>query len=189
MRKRDIIESSLREHIAALEHFPSKNVLATAQVLTSTLRVGGKVLVCGNGGSAADAQHFVGELVNRFRFSRDPLAALALTTDTGLLTAIGNDSDFQDIFARQVAALGGPGDTLVCISTSGQSENVIRAANLARDMGMSVIALTGFRGEKLEKCATVSIRISSDDTPRIQEMHVLVYHIICEIVEQELFLF
>ena len=151
------------------------------------LRNGRKILFCGNGGSAADAQHWAGELVSRFYYDRPGLAAIALTTDTSILTAIGNDYGYDYTFARQVEALGQSGDVLVAISTSGNSPNVLRAADAAHARGMQVIAFTGRSGGKLGAVADSCFRMPSDETPRIQEGHEFVGHLLCALIEAGLF--
>lgn len=147
------------------------------------LRNGRKLLFCGNGGSAADAQHWAGELVSRFYYDRPGLAAIALTTDSSILTAIGNDYGYDYTFARQVEALGQSGDVLVAISTSGNSPNVLRAADAAHARGMQVIAFTGRSGGKLGAVADSCFRMPSDETPRIQEGHEFVGHLLCALIE------
>jgi D-sedoheptulose 7-phosphate isomerase len=144
------------------------------------------VLVAGNGGSAAEAQHFAAELVGRFKRERAPYAVLSLTTDTALLTAVANDYGYTDVFARQVRALGQPGDLLVAFSTSGESENLVRAATAARRHGMAVAAVTGGRPSRLERLADVTVRVPVVDTAVAQELHMAVTHILCDIVESEL---
>lgn len=152
----------------------------------AALRNGGKMLFCGNGGSAADAQHWAGELVSRFYYDRPGLAAIALTTDTSILTAIGNDYGYDYTFARQVEALGREGDVLVAISTSGNSPNILRAADAARARGMQVIGFTGRAGGKLAPLADLCFRMPSDETPRIQEGHEFVGHLLCALIEAEM---
>src|SRR6266699_6414195 len=154
--------------------------------LIETLRSGHKVLVAGNGGSAAEAQHFAAELVGRFKRERSPYAVLALTTDTSILTAVANDYGYQDVFARQVLALGQPGDLLIAFSTSGESENLVRAAVAAQRCLMTVIAVTGDRPNRLERMADPAIRVPGVDTAIIQELHMVVTHILCDLVESEL---
>lgn len=151
------------------------------------LRAGGKILFCGNGGSAADAQHFAAEFVNRFLLDREPYAGLALTTDTSSLTSISNDFSFGEIFAKQVAALGREGDLLVGISTSGNADNVLRGAEAAHQKGMAVLGLTGGSGGRLAEMADqVLCLTASSHTPRIQEGHHLMMHLICEDVEEQM---
>lgn len=157
-----------------------------AREVISCVQNNGKILVCGNGGSAADAQHFAAEFIGRFYFDRQPLPAIALTTDTSILTCVANDYSYEDVFSRQVSALGSSGDVLIAISTSGNSENVINAANAAKKNGCRTILLTGKKGGKLDAMCDVVIAVPSDDTPRIQEMHLFVEHMICELAESAL---
>ena len=154
--------------------------------LVETLRTGHKVLVAGNGGSAAEAQHFAAELVGRFKRERAPYAVLSLTTDTSILTAVANDYGYQEVFARQVLAFGQQGDMLVAFSTSGESENLLCAAETARRRRMTVIAVTGDRPSRLECLADVTVRVPTVDTAVTQELHMVVTHILCDIVESEL---
>ena len=161
-----------------------------AALLARCLRDGGKVLSCGNGGSAADAQHFSSELVNRFERERPGLAGIALTTDTSTLTSIANDYAYAEIFARQVRALGTAGDVLLAISTSGNSENVNRAVAVAHDRGLRVLALSGRDGGAMAGLLAeddVEIRVPADSTARIQETHLLVIHCLCDLVDRELY--
>jgi D-sedoheptulose 7-phosphate isomerase len=146
-----------------------------------------KVLLAGNGGSAADAQHIAAELINRFNFNRPGLPALALTTDTSVLTSVGNDYGFEKIFARQVESIGNQGDIFIGISTSGNSENILEALRTCRKQKISTIGLTGSTGGLMKDLCDICIMIPSDETPRIQEMHILTGHIICSVVEEELF--
>jgi D-sedoheptulose 7-phosphate isomerase len=163
-------------------------VVEAAKLMAATFRAGGKVVLCGNGGSAADCQHMAAELVGRFRpgIERPGLAAVALTTDSSIVTAYANDVGFDAVFARQVQALGRAGDVLVAISTSGASRNVLRAADAARSLGMRVVALTGNRGS-LAAMADVAVEVPSDDTQHIQEAHLAVEHAVCVLVEDMLF--
>jgi D-sedoheptulose 7-phosphate isomerase len=172
-------ESVLQEH--------SRTVVAMAEMWVACLRRGGKVLLCGNGGSAADAQHIAGELVNRFLQERPALPAVALTTDSSILTATANDRAFQEVFARQVEALGRPGDILFMFSTSGRSANLWRAADVARKREMTVMALLGGDGGGLEELCHLSLVVPSAISPRVQEVHILVGHVLCEVAEAELF--
>ncbi len=155
----------------------------------TTLQSGGKILFCGNGGSAADSQHLAAELVVRLRgsFDRPPIPALALTVDTSILTAGANDYGFEQVFARQIAALARPGDLLVAISTSGNSPNILRAVEQAKKQHLYVIGFLGGNGGKLKKLVDLPLIIPSQTTARIQESHILIGHIICELVEMELF--
>ena len=159
-----------------------------AEAIADSLGRGGKLLVCGNGGSAADAQHIAAELVGRLRPGQDrpPLSAIALTTDTSVLTALGNDYGFQFIFQRQLEALAWPGDVLLAISTSGGSENVLRAVAEARARGMTTIGLTGGDGGPLANAVDIDIVVPSEDVARIQEAHIAIGHILCGLVESML---
>ncbi|MDD5557209.1 MAG: D-sedoheptulose 7-phosphate isomerase [bacterium] len=158
-----------------------------ADVLIESFRRGGRLLVCGNGGSAADAQHIAGELVGRFLRERSPLSCLSLTVDTSVLTAIGNDYGFEHAFDRQVRAHGREGDVLLSISTSGASPNVINAVLEARRIGMRTVALSGRDGGELARAAEVCLTIPADSSPRIQEAHGAVGHVLCAMVEEALF--
>ena len=157
-----------------------------ASIATHALQSGGKLMFCGNGGSAADSQHLAAELTGRFIKDRRALAALALSTDTSALTSIGNDYSFDEVFARQVQGLGRPGDVLVGISTSGNSRNVIRAVEAARGAGMQVIGLLGRDGGALRALCDVALVVPSPVTARIQESHILIGHTLCGLIEQQL---
>jgi len=163
------------------------DVHRAAQMIAQAFNANGKLLVFGNGGSAADAQHIAGELVNRFLQERRALPAIALTTDGGVLTCIANDDGFENVFARQIEALGTKGDVCLAISTSGTSPNVTAACEQARKQGMIVIGLLGRDGGKVAALCDLALIVPSDDTQRIQETHNLIGHIICELVEGELF--
>jgi D-sedoheptulose 7-phosphate isomerase len=178
--------SQLREHIdviGALERDHGDVIQQCGQLLLNTFRSRGKVLICGNGGSAADAQHIAAEFVGRYEVERNALPAVALTTDTSALTALANDYDFDRIFARQVEALASPGDCLIAISTSGNSPNVIAAVMAARRAGMKVLGMTGSGGKKLASLCDQCLMVPSSRTSRIQEAHITVAHIWCETVE------
>ncbi|MBT4135330.1 SIS domain-containing protein [archaeon] len=162
------------------------NISKAAQVIIESYKKGGKVISCGNGGSAADAQHLTAELVNKFKLDRKPLAAISLTVDTSVLTSWGNDQDFSKVFERQVEAHGKPEDVLIAISTSGNSKNVLIACEKAREMGLKIISLSGKDGGKLKELSDVNINSRAQVTERIQECHLIAYHIICEIVEAEM---
>lgn len=148
---------------------------------------GWKILVAGNGGSAADAQHFAGELVSRFYFDRPALAAIALSTDTSILTAVGNDYGYEKIFSRQIEALGSPGDVFIAISTSGTSANILQALNQAKAQGLTTIGLTGRSGGKMKDLCDICLCAPSDSTPRIQECHLVLEHSLCACIEEALF--
>ena len=158
-----------------------------AQAIITAFRDKKKLLLAGNGGSAADAQHIAAEFVNRFGFDRPALPSVALSTDTSVLTSIGNNSGFEKIFARQVEALGNEGDVFIGISTSGTSENIIRALNVCRKEKIVTIVFTGIFGGPMKDLCDICIKVPSDKTPRIQEVHNLIGHIICNLVEEELF--
>ncbi len=188
MRKRieECVGDSIRSKELLLKS-EVENIEKAARVMIESLRRGGKILVFGNGGSAADSQHMVAELVGRFKKERRPLAAIALTTNTSTLTAIGNDYGYDLTFSRQVEALGKPKDVAIGISTSGNSKNVIEAIKAARSLSLLTIGLLGGDGGKLKDKCDVSIIVGSKNTPRIQESHSLIGHILCELVEEELF--
>ena len=156
-----------------------------ARLIVYAIKSGNKLMICGNGGSAADAQHVAGEFVCRFYKDREPLPAIALTTDTSVLTSISNDYSYDDVFSRQVKALGKSGDVLLGISTSGSSMNVLEAFKTAQAMGIKTVLLTGQIEKEIAKISDLTIHTPSTDTPRIQEMHLLIEHIICEIVENQ----
>ena len=162
------------------------NILGSINILASCIKSGNKILIFGNGGSAADAQHIAAEFVNRFKIERPPLAAMALTTDTSIITSIGNDYHFDDIFSKQIRALGKKGDVAIGISTSGNSKNVIQAINAAKKTGMYTMAMTGFGGE-LARCSDMVFTVASETTARIQEVHITIAHILCELVDRRLF--
>lgn len=177
--------SVLSEHQTVLEQLAIHNdeIEAAGTLLINTLLQGGKILLCGNGGSAADCQHIAAEFVVRYEKKRKALAAIALTTDTSILTASANDFDFNSVFSRQVEALGVANDCLIAISTSGQSGNVINAVKTAINKGMNVIALTGSEGGELGQFATMTIKVPSTVTARIQEAHIVIGHWWCAVVE------
>jgi D-sedoheptulose 7-phosphate isomerase len=163
-------------------------VVAAAEMLAEVFKAGGRVLIFGNGGSAADAQHLAAEFVNRFQVERPPLAALALTTDTSILTAVANDYDFQQVFAKQVRALGRSGDLAWGISTSGKSPNVVAALETARELGLQTLALSGGGdGGPVAAAAELALIVPSRNTPRIQEVHITLGHVLCDLVDYLLF--
>ena len=159
-------------------------IVSAAELCCKSIREGGTIYWAGNGGSAADAQHMAAELVGRYKRERKAIRSVALTTNTSSLTAIGNDYGYDQTFDRQLEAFVGPKDVLIAISTSGNSENVVRASELARKSGAKVIALTGESGGKLAACADILLNVPSKDTPRIQETHFLIEHILCDLIEQ-----
>lgn len=159
---------------------------SSANMIIDTLKMGNKIIICGNGGSAADSQHFAAELVGRYKKNRVAIPCIALTTDTSILTAIGNDFGFDFIFSRQVEAIAFKGDLLIAISTSGKSKNVLNAINIAKNKGCKILGLSGNNGEIMDNLCDFNIKIPSPNTARIQEMHLLIEHIICDIIEQKL---
>ncbi len=165
----------------------SAEVQRAAEIIAAAFKASGKLLVFGNGGSAADAQHIAGELVNRFLQKRRGLPAIALTTDGGVLTCVANDTGFENVFARQIEALGTKGDVCLAISTSGESSNLIVACRQAREQGIKVIGLLGRDGGRVASLCDLALIVPSDDTQRIQETHNLIGHIICELIESEMF--
>jgi D-sedoheptulose 7-phosphate isomerase len=171
---------ALYEQVVALDPAP---LAGAAGAMLAAFARGGKVLAFGNGGSAADAQHLAAELVGRFARERRALAAIALTTDTSILTAVANDDAFERVFARQVAALGRPGDVAVGISTSGRSVNVLRGLEAARAAGLTTVALTGGDGGPIGRAADFHVNVPGASTPRVQEVHRTLLHVLCEIVE------
>lgn len=175
-------------HVAACGRLEEcwPDLLQAARMVMNSLKNGGKVLTLGNGGSAAEAQHFAAELVGRFRLERRAYPVMALTTDSSILTAIGNDYGFADVFSRQVEAFAQPGDLLVVFSTSGESENAINAARTARQRGVAVLAITGEGASRVEQFADVVVHAPSRDTPTVQELHTMFTHMLCDISESEL---
>jgi len=181
---KDEIQASLDIKKEVLEKLvPS--IEQAASLLIAALKSGKKILLCGNGGSAADSQHFAAELVSRYKKERRSLPAIALTVDTSILTAIGNDYSFDRVFARQVEGLGEKGDVLIGISTSGKSKNVLEAVKTASGKGLKTLGLLGCGGGTIASACDASIIIPSSDTPRIQEAHILVIHILCTLIEEE----
>jgi D-sedoheptulose 7-phosphate isomerase len=186
----DRIHQSARESIEAKKAFfdsHAESVARAADLIVTSVSAGGKVLIFGNGGSAADAQHIAAELVNRLNYDRPPIAAIALTTDTSILTSVGNDSSFDGLFERQLRALGRPGDVALAISTSGNSPNVLRAVAAARELSIKTIALAGRDGGKLANAVDIALVVDADSTQRIQETHITIGHILCELVEEALY--
>ena len=185
-----IIQRALRESIKVKEDFIKENMsklVFFAEKIAVALTSDRKLLLCGNGGSAADAQHIAAEFINRYVLERPPLPAMALTTDTSILTSVGNDYSFDKVFSKQVKALGVEGDVLLALSTSGDSANVLEAVKVARSQGLFTVGLTGHNGGQLAGLADMSLVVKSDIAPRIQETHILVGHIICELVDYILF--
>jgi D-sedoheptulose 7-phosphate isomerase len=182
------IEESLKVKTLLLDDENiQKSIKTAATFCCEALRNDKKIIFAGNGGSAADAQHLAGELVNRFGFDRPGLSAIALTTDTSVITSIANDYGFEKLFSRQIQAIGKKGDVLVVLSTSGNSSNIIEGIKEARKTGIITIGLTGRSGGKMPPLCDICLNVPSDDTPRIQEAHILIGHILCSIIENSLF--
>ncbi len=186
----DYILKIFRESIQLKESFVSENLVRIVNVveaITAALKAGNKILLFGNGGSAADAQHLAAEFVNRFIIERPPLPAIALSTDSSVLTSIGNDYSFSEVFSKQIRAIGQTGDVAWGISTSGMSPNVVKALDTAKKMGLVTVGFTGKDGGDVARIADFNLNVSSNSTPRIQEVHITVGHVICEMVDFKLF--
>lgn len=186
----DLVRRELQESARIKEEVAAKlapRVAEVARLIIESLKSGGKIILFGNGGSAADAQHFACEMVGRYLKERSAIPAIALTTDSSVITALSNDYGYEKSFSRQIEALASPGDIVVAISTSGKSPNVLAAVETARDKGCRVAGLTGEEGGELAQAVDVSIQVPSRETPRIQEAHVTIIHIICRLVEENLF--
>jgi D-sedoheptulose 7-phosphate isomerase len=183
-----LIENEIAAHLKVAETMSSltNKVEIAAQLCIDTLQDGGKLLIFGNGGSAADAQHIAAELVGRYKINRKGIPAIALTTDTSTITAISNDFGYERIFERQLEALANEGDVLIGISTSGTSSNVIHGLKMATKIGCRSIGFSGSDGGEMNQICDTNIEVPSEDTPRIQEMHIVIGHIICHLIEQEL---
>ena len=177
------LEESARMKLGLLSL--ADQILGAAKLLINAFKAGHKVMLCGNGGSAADSQHIACEFVERFAKKRKALPAVALTTDTSILTAVPNDEGFDVLFSRQIEALGGQGDILIAISTSGRSPNILKALEMAHSMGIHTIGLTGEHGEKMAENCELLIKVGSSSVARIQECHITIGHILCELVESE----
>ena len=186
----DHIIKIFKESIRVKEAFVNENLsklVNVVEAVTGALKAGNKILIFGNGGSAADAQHIAAEFVNRFVIERPPLPAIALTTDTSVITSIGNDYDFSEIFSKQIRAIGQPGDIAWGISTSGNSANILKGLEVAKKMGLVTIAFTGKDGGAITKIADLSVNVSSSVTARIQEVHITAGHAVCDLVDIKLF--
>ena len=180
-----MIKSELEGHLATIKatFALEADIKKACETAVATLKAGGKILLCGNGGSAADAQHIAAELTGRYKTERGALAGIALTTDTSALTAIGNDYGYEFVFSRQLEALGREGDLLIAISTSGNSGNVLKALELARKIGIKTIGLSGRTGGAMNELCELNLVVPSNDTPRIQEIHIMIGHIICQAID------
>jgi len=185
--KSEIISNSLKEARENIDRLVSQRekILQATNLIYNAVSKENKVLLCGNGGSAADCQHIAAELVGRFKIERPGLAAIALTTDTSIITALANDYDYERIFGRQVEALGRKGDVLIAISTSGNSKNIIYAIECAKKRDMKIIILSGNDGGNIRNLGDVTLIVSSNDTAHIQEAHMVMYHIICQLIDEE----
>jgi D-sedoheptulose 7-phosphate isomerase len=185
----DIFNKAIAEHLEVVRQLEQQQdvLMAIARAMTAAVRAGGKILWCGNGGSAADSQHLAAEIVGRFRRERRGLASVALTTDTSILTSVANDYGFGAVFSRQVEALGAPGDLLVGLSTSGNSPNVVAALETAHAQGLVTVAFTGAGGGKLAPLADHLFAVASRDAARIQEAHILAGHMLCDWIELDSF--
>lgn len=189
MDNKELLKKRLKEHIQGVDALPTscgKEILALFDICVKAVKRGNKILLFGNGGSASQAEHIAGELVGKFYKIRKALPAISLTTSSAIITAIANDVTFDEIFSRQIEALAKEGDVAICLSTSGNSKNVIKAMEKANQLGLYTVALTGSIGGKLKDIAKLCIKVPSQDTPRIQEMHILLGHILCEIIEEAL---
>lgn len=186
----DKIKNIIKESIAIKEKISTsclKDIQAIANLCIKTLKQGGKIIFCGNGGSAADSQHLATELLVRFKKDRKTLPSIALTTNTSILTAIGNDYGYEKVFSRQLEALANKNDILIAISTSGKAKNVIEAVKKAKEIGIKTVAFTGESGKEFAKSCDLSVIVPSTNTARIQESHICIGHILCEIIEDIVF--
>ncbi len=187
---KDIINGILQDSLRIKAEFIEDNaekLISLSEKIAAAFTIDRKLLLCGNGGSAADAQHLAAEFVNRFEMERPPLPAVSLATDTSILTCVGNDYSFDEVFTKQIKAIGLEGDILLAISTSGNSSNVLSAAAAAREMGIFVAGLTGKNGGKLKDVSDLCLVVKSDVTARIQEVHIMAGHVICKLVDYILF--
>ena len=183
-----IIEFEFNEHLKTTKATMDsiyESIESTAQICINSLKNGGKILIFGNGGSAADAQHITAELVGRYKVERKGLSAIALTTDSSALTCISNDYGYEQVFSRQIEALANNGDVAIGISTGGTSTNVINALDIAKNIGCKTVGFSGRGGGKMNALCDVNIVVPDDDTPRIQEMHILIGHTICQLIDNE----
>ena len=187
----ELIAKSLKDSLKAKEKFFTKKntakVIEAAEMIVEVFKADGKLMLAGNGGSAADAQHIAAEFVNRFEIERPPLPAMALSTDTSVLTSIGNDYAYENVFSKQIKALGREGDIFLAISTSGTSPNVVQAVEAAATMGIKTIGLTGKSGGDMAEIVDLLLNVDFPSTPRVQEVHITIAHMICELVDHMLF--
>ncbi|WP_104747966.1 D-sedoheptulose 7-phosphate isomerase [Helicobacter cetorum] len=183
----NLIEQEFLAHKEALEKSLQSlqaTLTQSIRLLIETLENQGKILICGNGGSASDAQHFAAELTGRYKLERKGLSAISLNTDTSALTAIANDYGYEEVFARQLEALGTQKDVLIGISTSGNSKNILKAYKKAKDLGIKTLSLVGRDGGKMRELSDIALIVPNNDTPRIQEIHILIIHILCDCIER-----
>ncbi len=186
-----VLSSYISKHIENVSNLSENSlstILAASEAIVRCINNGGKLMICGNGGSAADSQHLAAELVGRFKSDRRALPAISLTTDTSAITSIGNDYNFEHIFTRQIQGIGHKGDVLLTISTSGNSTNILKAAEYAKENDIFLVGLTGESGGILNKYADINITVPSHTTSHIQEMHIIVVHLLCTLIEKMLFI-
>jgi D-sedoheptulose 7-phosphate isomerase len=186
----NIVAQRLKDGLRVKEDFVKKNaskLIHLAEYVSKAFDSGRKLMICGNGGSAADAQHLAAEFVNRFQLERPPLPALALTTDTSIITSVANDYGYEEVFSKQIRALGVKGDILLSLSTSGKSENILSAIRTARERGLYTVGFTGGDGGGMVKLVDLALIVENKQTPRIQEVHIMAGHLLCELVEYILF--
>lgn len=187
MNSKKLVKTIIGKSIETKKKFsekPLENIILAANKCISCIKNRGKILICGNGGSAADSQHFAAELVSKFKLERRGLPAISLTTNTSTITAIGNDYSFEKIFSRQIESIGQKNDILFVISTSGNSKNILESIKAAKKMKIFVIGLTGKSGGKMKNTCDITLQVPSENTPRIQECHIMIIHIICELIEK-----
>ncbi|MCX7916968.1 MAG: SIS domain-containing protein [bacterium] len=188
-KKLEILEKEVKNHIELVNKVFNlefnTNLLKISDIIVNCIKKGNKILLCGNGGSSADCQHFAGEMINRFKKDREPLPFISLTTDTSVITSIGNDYSFEEIFSKQIKAIGRKDDILICFSTSGESKNVIKAANVAKKKRMLVISITGEVPNTLEEISDFVISVPSKETEKVQQIHLIIYHLLSLLIEKE----
>ena len=185
-RINSVIDEQINNLIMLKDNGYDDKVIEISEVIVQSMKNGGKLMICGNGGSAADSQHIAAEIIGRFVKERKAFPAIALTTDSSILTCMGNDYDFDDIFSRQVEGLGKSGDVLIGISTSGNSKNVVKAVEKAKELGIITVGLLGKDGGKLKELCDYNITFPYKETARVQEHHLMTYHLICEFVEEKM---
>ncbi|MFN4226988.1 MAG: SIS domain-containing protein [Candidatus Ratteibacteria bacterium] len=188
-KKLEFLEKEVKDHLELVNSVFSnqfnENLIKISEIIVECIKNGNKILLCGNGGSSADCQHFAGEMVNKFKKEREPLPFISLTTDSSVLTSIANDYSFDEVFSKQVRAIGKENDILICFSTSGESKNVIKAANIAKQKKIKVISITGKTPNTLEKISDFIIAVPSKETYKVQQVHLIIYHLLCFLIEEE----